>query len=179
MSRRLIYMAHPLAPSSEELDGAKDQRCDFPSRDTAMLVALRANINRALRWLAWLREHFPEVTFIAPWIAMVQSLDGSVGAAEREAGLRDDCTVVERCDGIVLCGGRISIGMRREMEHGVKADQGICEALSVGHGPVASHFTVYDLTPLGSEPTACPPRRSHMADLDRWVADGCQLESTP
>jgi hypothetical protein len=53
-------------------------------------------------------------------------------------GVGDDCAVVERCDGIVLVGGRISSGMRREMEHGVK--------FWLSDPSDDSDFEVYDLT---------------------------------
>lgn len=113
--RTVLYVAHPLAPTPGEIaavlhDG--DYAGEAPRR------ALDRNIRRALYWLGWLRRTFPEATFIAPWIATVLSLDGDDSPALREAGLVDDCAVVERCDGIVLCGSRVSSGMQRESAHG-------------------------------------------------------------
>lgn len=120
--RHVLYVAHPL--------GAPDAR------------GIQANILRALRWLAWLRKTYPNITFIAPWIAAVLAGADDSDPAAREAGLVDDCAVVERCDGIVLCGGRISSGMRREMEHrwGSREEGGPFES------------EVYDLTAVGAEP---------------------------
>lgn len=69
----------------------------------------------------------------------------------REAGLVDDCAVVERCDGIVLVGGRISSGMRREMEHGV-----------ANHLP--DYFRIYDLT--GSE----VPAQGTIGTFAEWAS---------
>lgn len=94
MTRLVLYVAHPL--------GAPDA------------AGLRANLERAMRWLSWLRRSFPETTFIAPWIAAIYSGENDSDPAQREAGLVDDCAVVERLDGMVLCGGRISSGMGRE-----------------------------------------------------------------
>jgi hypothetical protein len=126
VSRPLIYMAHPVAPTAEEIADR-----DHP---TPVDAAINRNLASALRWLAWLRASFSETTFIAPWISVIQSLGGDDSPALREAGLVDDCTVVERCDGIVLVGGRISSGMARERDHG-----------KANHLP--DYFQVYDLTP--------------------------------
>jgi hypothetical protein len=112
MSRDVLYVAHQLAPR----DG-----------DT-----LDTNLQRAMRWLAWLRRTFRHDTFIAPWIAACLAGADDADAAQREAGLRDACAVIERCDGIVLCGPRVSSGMRREVEHGM-------EKSHVG-------FLIYDFT---------------------------------
>ena len=97
MSRPVIYMCHPLGADTD--------------------AGISANLARALRWLAWLRKSFPATTFIAPWIATVYSLGGDDSPELREAGLVDDCAVVEICEGVVLVGGRISSGMEREKQH--------------------------------------------------------------
>lgn len=111
MSRRVFYMAHPV---SGDVDG---------------------NIKRALRWLSWLRRSFPAVTFIAPWIAGLMSGEDDSDPTQREAGLVDCCAAVERCDGIVAVGGRVSSGMIRERRH-------------------AKHLI--DLTYFGADPPAGP-----------------------
>lgn len=148
MSRQVLYVAAPLRPTEEEIAGIPIYNIErgrgeyeldvaIPvTRPEAEARALRANLDRAMRWLAWLRKSFPETTFVAPWIATVMSLGNDDSQKLREAGLIDDCAVVERCDGIVLCGGRISSGMRREMEHGAKA----------ARGPGREVFAVYDMT---------------------------------
>jgi hypothetical protein len=120
--RRVIYVAHPVAPTEEELAAAisdsatPDGRPDAISFHAERIV--RANIQSALRCLAWLRSSFPETTFIASWIAGVQSVGGDGTPEDRERGLVDCCAVVERCDGLVHMGRRISSGMRREEAHG-------------------------------------------------------------
>lgn len=95
VKRFVFYMAHPV--SAPDADGIK------------------ANIARALRWLAWLRRSFTAVTFVAPWVATMLSLDGNDSAELREAGLVDDCATVALLDGIALVGGRVSSGMAREL----------------------------------------------------------------
>lgn len=94
--RLILYVAHPL--------GAPDR------------AGLDDNVRRAMRWLSWLRRSFPETTFIAPWIAAVLSGEDDADPAQREAGLVDADAVVARCDGVVLCGGRVSSGMARERD---------------------------------------------------------------
>lgn len=138
MTRHVLYVAHPLAPTEEETSRIGKITIHGQLANSSS-IALRANIDRALRWLAWLRKSFPETTFIAPWIASVMSGEDNADPKQREAGLVDDCAAVERCDGIVLCGGRISSGMQREREHGRLFHQ-----LPRGSDP--NPFRVYDLT---------------------------------
>lgn len=134
MTRQVLYVAAPLRPTEEEIEAHRHAGWMGPlTTDEMCKLALRANIDRAMHWLAWLRRSFPETTFIAPWIASV--LAGAAGA-QREAGMVDACAVLERCDGIVLCGGRISSEMRREMEHGMRS----------ARGPGREIFAVYDMT---------------------------------
>ena len=134
MSRQVLYVAAPLRPTVEEVKATTETIAPPVSTQVRVDAALRANLDRAMRWLSWLRRSFPETTFIAPWIASVLAGDDDTDPARRAAGLIDDCTVIERCDGIVLCGGRISDGMRREMEHGELR-------VHVGYAP----FKIYDL----------------------------------
>lgn len=148
MSRQVLYVACPLCPNDAEVDaiepftispGRGEYEVDakiWKPHETRAREALRANLDRAMRWLSWLRRSFPETTFIAPWIASVLAGADDTDPAQREAGFVDACAVIERCDGIVLCGPRISEGMRREMEHGKLR-------VHVGYAP----FMVYDLTP--------------------------------
>lgn len=168
MTRRLLYMAHPVSPTPDEIAApaiqfAAKTRITTPhSRDErAMHLATSANINSAMRWLAWLRKSFPETTFIAPWIAGVLSVGGDGSPEEREAGMVDCCAVVERCDGIVLVGGRISSGMRREMEHGQRRPM-------TREDP--NYFEVYDLTGVTArfdEPGPGPGEEA--MEFHRWA----------
>lgn len=150
MTRQVLYVAHCLRPTEEEIAEIPMRRVErgrgeyepdtwHPVPDAERVaLALRANLDRAMAWLAWLRRSFPETTFIAPWIASVLAGGDDTDPVQREAGFVDDCAVIERCDGIVLCGGRISEGMRREMKHG--------RAVSGQWADGACRFEVYDLT---------------------------------
>lgn len=82
------YMAHPI--------GSDQQRPD--------------NIRRAHRWFRYLVEAFPEYAICVPWLPYVENLDESW----RKRGLRDDLLVLDRCDLVILVGGRISAGMQEE-----------------------------------------------------------------
>jgi hypothetical protein len=161
LSRRVLYVAHPLAPTNAEIAATPWA----PLIELRARVALKANIDRALRWLAWLRKGFPETTFIAPWIATIQSLGGDGTPEEREAGLVDDCAVVERCDGIVLCGSRISSGMRREVDHGSTW------RVFDGDDGEPARFERYDLTHLGPAP---PPDREPGGTFDTFFRGGAR-----
>jgi len=130
--RRVLYFAAPLRPTEDDMAAMRDIEVfkggpphgerERKSYDIAVLrCSLRANLNLAQSGLLELRRAFPDTTFIAPWIASVLSGEDDRDPAQREAGLVDACAVVERCDGIVLWGSRLSDGMRREMEHGVRS----------------------------------------------------------
>lgn len=126
MSRLVLYVAHPL--------GAPDPE------------GLHANLEGAMRWLAWLRRTFPEVSFVAPWIASVLAGDDDSDPRQREAGIVDALVVIPRLDGIVLCGGRVSAGMARER---------------------SAARRVWDLTVTGSDP---PPASFLIAlPFERWA----------
>jgi hypothetical protein len=110
MNPAVVYVAHPVSGN------------------------VAANLERARRWLAWLVEIAPEWALAMPWMPYVETLDED---RHRERGLRDDLSMLRRCDGIVLVGGRISAGMAIELE----------AARNAGLWAV-------DLTALGSEPPA-------------------------
>lgn len=107
---RLLYMAAPVAG-------------DVPG-----------NTARALRWLAYLTSISVDHV-IAPWIAGLLAGEDDSDPEQRERGLQTCAETARRCDGIILIGGRISSGMRREMD-AVRESGG----------------RVIDLTHLGVEP---------------------------
>jgi hypothetical protein len=180
VTRRVLYVAHCLRPTEDEIAAIPRWEPDWDSvrrepqqrerrSGERAYLALKANLDRALRWLAWLRKSFPETTFIAPWIASVLAGADDADPAQREAGLVDACAVVERCDGIVLCGPRISSGMRRKMEHGERMN------LSFQRHPVAAKFQVYSLgmdhPTLGGPPEYADGGRPTFHDWARAVED--------
>lgn len=76
-----------------------------------------ANLARARAWLAWLVSVVPDVAFSMPWMPYVEALDDKgPDDPNRVRGLRDDVAMVERCDGILLCGDRVSAGMQLELD---------------------------------------------------------------
>ena len=107
---KLIYLAHPV-------------RGD-----------VLGNLARAKRWWRWIETSFPDTVVIAPWITVCEIFDDA-DEAQRMAGLRRGCAVVVRCDEIWLVGGRVSNGMRVELE-----------------AAAMTKVKVVDLTRLGEEP---------------------------
>lgn len=81
------------------------------SEDRDAIVAF--NLRRALRWWRWLHLGLPDVTWIMPWyVNVIANGEGDPVLIER--GLRDDCEIARRGDGLMACGPRISSGMARE-----------------------------------------------------------------
>lgn len=105
------YVCHSLRPTDAEI---AEFNLLHPEPRGA---ATGRNLRRAKECLDRLRRMFPTITFIAPWITSVEAGADDSDPAQREAGLRDDCRVIRRCDGVVHTGGRMSDGMRREAEH--------------------------------------------------------------
>jgi hypothetical protein len=106
---RVLFMSHPVA-----------------SPDVA------TNVKRALDWLRFLRASEPECVVIAPWLASLASGEDDGDPAQRERGLRDCEAVIARCDGIILCGGRVSSGMQRELDAAIAADLDVDDLTSMG-----------------------------------------------
>ncbi len=132
------FMSHPVGAESER--------------------GVWGNLQRAARWLRWLRLRCPNVTIIAPWLGpLLAGTEDDSNAEDRERGLRDCCAVVERCDGIILCGGRISSGMQRELDACCDHGQGyVADLTSLGDEPPADYDEKYQVDGLGYEQRDCP-----------------------
>lgn len=99
MSKKILYVAHPVSGDP------------------------RGNCERAQKWLRWLTLNDPEVIYVAPWMPEVlafMEVEKNKTFSESHPDfwdriLTDDETVVRKLDGILLVGGRISPGMRREL----------------------------------------------------------------
>lgn len=87
---KILYLAHPVSGD------------------------VRGNIDRALRWLAFLQRTMPENAITAPWVSNLLAGDDDSDPAQRERGLVNCCAIASRFDGVVLVGGRVSAGMARE-----------------------------------------------------------------
>jgi len=108
----VIYMAAPV--------GARDPE------------TIDSNLERARRWLRWLVASVPWAVSV-PWMPYVETFDET--PANRERGLRDDLTMLERCDAIVLCGGRVSAGMAMERDHAHRHGLRIISLVDLGEEP--------------------------------------------
>lgn len=97
--------------------------------------ARQENLARVKRWLAYLLREHPEDAFCLPWVAYAEALPDETAAHRR--GLRDDLEILDRCDGIVLCGGHISPGMLVELDR---------------HVHRSTQPRILNLTHLGEEP---------------------------
>lgn len=131
----LVYFAHPVSAPTPEL--------------------VRANVERALRWLRWLHVRYPGVTFECSWIGHVLAMQDE--ASNRARGMRDNMVQVGTCTAIALCGGQRTSGMRDE-ERGIVARGG----------------WTHDFTQLGLEP---PPLGALVSTeviglLTRYFIDG-------
>jgi hypothetical protein len=79
-----------------------------------------ANAENAKRWLRWFLDNDKARVYMLPWLAEVElSCEGPVIPWE-EAITRDE-EIVRRCDGVVLVGGRVSMGMARERDAALAA----------------------------------------------------------
>jgi hypothetical protein len=132
----VIYLAHPVAPTEQQIDA---KMCLLPGetfglpREVAVAYCVRDNLDSATHWLRWFVEH-TDWAICAPWIPYVQALNDAT-SSHRERGLRDDCLMAERCDGIVLVGGRLSSGMEREMVAVRQKGGFVIDLLSLGPSP--------------------------------------------
>lgn len=128
----LLYLAHPLRPlhgSTETLDG---------------------NLDDAEWWLANLQRANPDVAIIAPWIQEIRlGVGRETSAEDRARGIARCQAAALRCNGILLCGPRISTGMLTELA---------CTAGQVSRFPVVHRFRDRTLsleTPLRHRWSTC------------------------
>ncbi len=99
----LVYVAHPLG---DDID---------------------RNVERTKRWLAFLVTREPDASFVVPWLPYVDAYrvlghggQSDAGNPLRDRFMRDNLRIAATCGisllgGIVLCGPRISTGMKQEL----------------------------------------------------------------
>ena len=92
MSKKLVYVAHPLGDGADRAENCK----------------------RASKWVAWAAEQ--GVAPVCTWIVLASQWDES----RREEGLAIDCALIERCDEVWAVGPRVSPGMHVELTHAKK-----------------------------------------------------------
>ncbi len=123
--RALWYMAHPLNAATPD--------------------GVELNRSRAVEWGAWLADTF-DVAVAADWIWLSLAWDET--PENRARGLEIDKATIERCNAIVLCGGRLSSGMRIELEHAVQCGKKVIDLLAMGCVPPAKPDALLKLSRL-------------------------------
>jgi hypothetical protein len=94
----LIYLARPVAP--------------LPGSTETVL----SNLTDAEWWLVHLQRANPGFAIIAPWIQEIHlGISNDSDPDSRDAGIARCRATAARCDGIILCGPRISSGMLAEL----------------------------------------------------------------
>lgn len=104
----ILYVAHPVAPRVDQLEHMPPESVQYVAQAT-----VSENLRSALAWWRWLEGSLTEIVFAMPWYVNV-SANGNGDPALIERGLRDDIEIVQRLDGVVLCGNRVSSGMLKE-----------------------------------------------------------------
>lgn len=107
----IAYLAHPVGPDSTP--------AEVEARDL--------NIQSALGWLRWLVDS-TTWAISAPWLPYVMRLSES----QRDRGMRDNFATLERCDLVVLTGGRVSPGMELERHHAFSCGMPVVDLTSLG-----------------------------------------------
>lgn len=105
----VVYLAHPLGAG--------------PDREQN-----RAN---ASKWVAWAAAQ--GVAPIADWIVLSGQWEESPEL--RAKGLAIDCRLVELCDEVWLCGGRVSPGMKLEADHALEKGIRVVDMTELGYLP--------------------------------------------
>lgn len=105
----LVYLAHPVGFDSEER---------------------KKNLKNACLWFKFFMNN-TDWAFCVPWYIYVTNLDESW----RTRAMRDDLINLERCDAIVLTGGRLSDGMKKELGLAEICGQKVFDLISVGYSP--------------------------------------------
>lgn len=104
--KELIYVAHPV--SGAPMD----------------------NVFRTVQWIEWFTKNDPTRIYVAPWMGEVLAFPGKSGETRHRAwdeALNDDEQVIEHFDGIILVGGRVSDGMRREMNAASRLNKSVTD----------------------------------------------------
>lgn len=146
----IIYVAHPVAPQPGEVL-ARCMKCglertylptdpvnlhtlcgcDAPVRsfDTPAEV-VGFNLRCAMRWWRWFHLGLRDAVWTMPWYVNVTA-NGEADRDLIDLGLRDDCEIVKTCTALMLCGRRVSSGMRREAMASIEAGNPVFQVWSV------------------------------------------------
>lgn len=117
------YIAHPVSGTPEEVV---------------------ANIDNAIAWTKWLTDNIPERIYTAPWLGQViayQRTGAPISKAFYDRCIEDDCRMVQRYDGVFLCGGRMGAGMVAEMKAAYAAYEEVDDWSELRHPPASPQET--------------------------------------
>lgn len=105
------YVAHPVGAGADRAD----------------------NIQRAIRWHAYLVGAYEDRVLSMPWLPYVLSLPET--AACRARGMRDDMVGLALCSELILVGGHLSPGMREELTYARRSGLRVVNLLELGAEP--------------------------------------------
>jgi hypothetical protein len=109
---RCAYLAHPVSGNVQD------------------------NLASIGRWLSYFKKVAPDYIVCSPYLgALVLGIERDDIPEQRARGLLECQRIAARFDGIILCGGRISLGMELELEAVVLAGGWVCDLTSVGKEP--------------------------------------------
>lgn len=111
MTRKLVaYLAHPVGHDP---------------------VQREKNIANTRAWLRFLVDH-TDYAISVPWLPYVCELEEEL---YRDRGIADDLASLERCDIVILCGGRVSPGMAAEADHAHRHGIPVVDLTGYGYTP--------------------------------------------
>lgn len=105
--RPVWYIAHPV---SQDVDP------NSPTYGERNIIHFQKNVDNAKRWYAWLTDNDKTRVYIAPWIIEVELVNAGLLTTTYDEAINNDEEVVRRLDGLILVGGAITEGMRRERQ---------------------------------------------------------------
>ena len=120
------YVAHHVSPQGNE--------------------TLVGNLVNAGRWFDALTKAEPSVAFCMPWwVNLTLGCEDDADAVQRSLGIAKSARLASQCDGIVLVGGRLSVGMMAEVDAVLAAGGWVADLTACGVNPPPACFA-----PVGS-----------------------------
>jgi hypothetical protein len=74
---------------------------------------------------------------VNPWYTFIKLYPNVKSPEDIEQFLKEDCAVLERLDGVVLVGHKLSDGMRRELNHALSNDLDIVNYIGIPDNVIA------------------------------------------
>jgi hypothetical protein len=114
---RVAYLAHPVGHDEDRV----------------------RNLENVNKWFLWLLRN-TDFALNVPWKIYVDNL--TEDPENRARGVRDDLTILGRCDLIILTGGKISPGMKTELHTAHMRGMAVIDLTSVGYEPSDSALSL-------------------------------------